>query len=197
MSGKTTFLRTLIINSILAQTIYTCFADTFESPIVKQFSSIRIDDSVLEGTSYYFEEVNTMATLINEVATSNQNIFVLDEVFKGTNTVERIASAKAILSYLNRKNNIVIVSTHDIELSRMLEKEYDLFHFVETIQNNEFHFDHKLKPGPLRTRNAIRILEMANYPEEIIQEAQHISKILDGGPIANPAYDQKQEMSEP
>lgn len=192
MSGKTTFLRTLIVNSILAQTIYTCFADSFQTPIVKQFSSIRIDDSLLEGTSYYFEEVNTMGALINEAASSNQNMFVLDEVFKGTNTVERIASAKAILSYLNRNNNLVIVSTHDIELSRMLEKEYDLFHFVETIQNNKFHFDHKIKPGTLRTRNAIRILEMSNYPEEIIREAQQISKVLDGGPVNNTRNDPPQ-----
>ena len=67
----------------------------------------------------------------------------------------------------------------------MLEKEYDLYHFVETIENKEFHFDHKLKPGPLRTRNAIRILEISNYPEEIIDEAEQISKILDGTPADN------------
>ncbi len=179
MSGKTTFLRTIIINSILAQTIYTCFAEKFETPILKQFSSIRIDDSLLEGTSYYLEEVNTMASLVKEVASPDQNLFILDEVFKGTNTIERIASAKAILSYLNRNDNIVIVSTHDIELSKMLEKEFDLYHFVETIENNEFRFDHKLKPGPLKTRNAIRILEISNYPKEIIDEAEQISKILD------------------
>jgi DNA mismatch repair ATPase MutS len=178
----------MIINSILAQTIYTCFAEKFETPILKQFSSIRIDDSVLEGTSYYLEEVNTMASLINEVASSDQNLFILDEVFKGTNTIERIASAKAILSYLNRKSNIVIVSTHDIELSKMLEEEFDLYHFVETIENKEFHFDHKLKPGPLRTRNAIRILEISNYPKEIIEEAEQVSKILDGSSGVNGAH---------
>lgn len=180
MSGKSTFLRTMILNSILAQTLYTCFADEFSTPILKQFSSIRIDDSVLEGTSYYFEEVNTMATLVNEVASPNQNLFILDEVFRGTNMVERIASAKAILSYLNQNNNLVMVSTHDIELSKLLEEEYELYHFVETLDGKSFHFDHKLKPGPLRTRNAIRILEMSNYPETIIHEAKQISAVLDG-----------------
>lgn len=179
MSGKTTFLRTLIINSILAQSIYTCFADEFKTPMLKQFSSIRIDDNLLDGKSFYYEEVNVMASLINQIETSDQNIFVLDEVFKGTNTIERIAAAKAILSYLNRDHNIVVVSTHDIELSKMLENEYDLYHFVETIENKELQFDHKIKPGHLKTRNAIRILEIFNYPTEIINEAKELSGRLE------------------
>lgn len=181
MSGKTTFLRTILLNTILAQTIYTCFADEFETPILKQFSSIRIDDNVMEGKSYYFEEANVMAALINEVTSGDQNLFILDEVFRGTNTIERIASAKAILSYLNSENNIVVVSTHDLELSHMLEHDYDLYHFSETMQDQEFHFDHKLKPGRLRSRNAIRILELMDYPKQIIDEAQHLSNILDNG----------------
>jgi DNA mismatch repair ATPase MutS len=178
MSGKTTFLRTLIVNSILAQTIYTCFADVFKTPALKQFSSIRIDDDLFEGKSYYFEEVNIMAYLIHEARSRDQNIFVLDEVFKGTNTIERIASAKAILSYLNHHNNIVIVSTHDIELAGLLASEYDLYHFAETIENGRLHFDHTIKAGPLKTTNAIKILEMSNYPEEIVNEARQLSLTL-------------------
>jgi energy-coupling factor transporter ATP-binding protein EcfA2 len=178
MSGKSTFLRTLAINSILAQTIYTCFADEYVSPILKQFSSIRIDDNIFEGKSYYFQEVNVMSTLLAEVNSSHQNLFILDEVFKGTNTVERIAAAKAILSYLNRNNNIVIVSTHDIELADMLSSEYELYHFSETIENDKLHFDHKIKPGQVKTRNGIKLLELSNYPAEIINEAQEISMRL-------------------
>ena len=178
MSGKTTFLRTLALNSILAQTIYTCFADTFNTPLLKLHSSVRIDDNLLDGKSYYFEEVTVMAALINEVKQDYQNLFILDEVFKGTNTIERIASAKAILSFLNKNNNMVFVSTHDVELSALLANEYELYHFAEAIENNQFHFDHKLKAGSLKTSNAIRILELYNYPAEIIEEAQSISKNL-------------------
>ena len=178
MSGKSTFLRTFIMNSILAQTIYTCFADEFISPILKQYSSIRIDDNLFESKSYYLQEVNTMASLIAEVNTQNQNLFVLDEVFKGTNTIERISAAKAILSYLNQRNNIVIISTHDIELSDMLKSEYDLYHFTETIEGGELYFDHKIKYGQLTTRNAIKLLELSNYPAAIIREAQQISMTL-------------------
>lgn len=178
MSGKSTFLRTLAINSILAQTIYTCFADEFTSPILKQFSSIRIDDNLFDGKSYYFQEVNIMGSLLDQVEPPHQNLFILDEVFKGTNTIERIASAKAILSYLNRKENIVVVSTHDIELADMLDNEYDLYHFTETVEKNELHFDHSIKAGQLRTRNAIKILELSNYPVDVIREARQITTTL-------------------
>lgn len=185
MSGKSTFLRTLTINSILAQTIYTCFADEFTSPILKQFSSIRIDDNLFDGKSYYFQEVNIMASLLEQVELPHQNLFILDEVFKGTNTIERIASAKAILSYLNRKENIVVVSTHDIELADMLDNEYDLYHFTEIVGNNKLHFDHCIKAGQLRTRNAIKILELSNYPTDIIEEARQIATTLRTTKILN------------
>lgn len=178
MSGKSTFLRTLTLNSILAQTIYTCFADEFISPILKQFSSIRIDDNLFQGKSYYFQEVNVMASLLAQSTLSHQSLFILDEVFKGTNTIERIAAAKAILSYLNCKDNIVVVSTHDIELADMLKHEYDLYHFTETVENKELHFDYRIKAGQLRSRNAIKILELSNYPTTVIYEARQLSAAL-------------------
>lgn len=178
MSGKSTFLRTFAINSICAQTIHTCFADQFVSPVFRQFSSIRLDDSLFTGTSYYLQEVKTMGSLIAQVASGHANLFILDEVFKGTNTVERVAAAKAILSYLNRNDNVVMVATHDMELSDMLSDEYDLYHFTDRIENGQLQFDHTIKSGRLTTRNAIRILELSNYPDEIISEADQISATL-------------------
>lgn len=178
MSGKSTFLRTLTINSILAQTINTCFAEEFISSALKQFTSIKINDNLFEGKSYYFQEVNVIASLLEQADLPHQNLFILDEVFKGTNTVERIAAAKAILSYLNRNNNIVVVSTHDIELAQMLDHEYDLYHFTETVENNELHFDHSIKKGQLKTSNAIKILELSNYPKDIVSEARQISATI-------------------
>ncbi|WP_161964290.1 MutS-related protein [Chitinophaga flava] len=178
MSGKTTFLRTVALNIVLAQTIHTCFATSFHAPFFRLFSSIRIDDSLQDGRSYYFQEVEVMHALIREVVPAPQSFFILDEVFKGTNTVERIAAASAILSYLNRYNNLVFVSTHDIELSAMLSDDYELYHFSETIIGDQLHFDHKLKHGQLTTRNAIKLLEIAGYPREIIDEATEISSKL-------------------
>ncbi|WP_293313873.1 MutS-related protein [Pedobacter sp. UBA5917] len=178
MSGKSTFLRTVAINSLLAQTIYTCFAGSYKAPFLKLHTSIRIDDNLFQGKSYFLEEVDVMSALIAATESDGQNLFILDEVFKGTNTIERIAAAKAILSHLNQEQNLTFVATHDIELSAMLAETYELYHFTETITDNELIFDHKLKEGPLKTKNAIKILEMSGYPKEIIEEALKISKDL-------------------
>jgi len=173
MSGKTTFIRSVAINTIFAQTLNICFAKKFTAPFFKIYSSIRITDDLLENTSYYLEEVTTIKKLITASSDKNPCLFVLDEIFKGTNTIERISGGKAILSYLNKENNMVLVSTHDIELTDLLNKEnYELYHFSEHIENNQLKFDHKLKPGKLKSRNAIKILEIYNYPKEIVEDAK-------------------------
>ena len=177
MSGKTTFIRTIAINSILAQTLHVCFAKTYKSPFLKVYSSIRITDDLLKNTSYYLEEVQTMKTLLDASTNTAPCLFILDELFKGTNTVERISAGKGILSYLNTSTNIVFVSTHDIELTEMLQTDgYELFHFSEAIENEALVFDHKIKSGKLQTQNAIKILGLYNYPEEIIMDAKNTQK---------------------
>lgn len=173
MSGKTTFIRTIAINSILAQTLNICFAKEFVAPFIKVYSSIRISDDLLDDTSYYLKEVLIIKELIEASNDEHPCLFILDEIFKGTNTVERISGGKAILSFLNKKNHIVLVSTHDIELTDLLVKEnYELFHFSEFIENEQLIFDHKLKEGKLKTRNAIKILELYKYPTKIIADAR-------------------------
>ena len=180
MSGKTTFIRTVALNVLLAQTLNTCFAKTFKLSQTRLFSAIRITDDLFSDKSYYFEEVLTIKNMINESQTGSKNIFLLDEIFKGTNTVERIAAGKAVLSYLAKPdNNIVFVSTHDIELADLLKDAYDLYHFTEVIQEEQIHFDYKLKKGNLSTKNAIRILEINNYPLPVIEEARKISEKLE------------------
>ncbi len=104
---------------------------------------------------------------------------MLDEIFKGTNTIERISAGKAVLSALSKSNNIVFVSTHDIELTDLLKDEYDLYHFSEIVDNHTVDFDYKLKEGKLKNRNAIRILELNGYPTAIIKEAMQLSEELD------------------
>jgi hypothetical protein len=173
MSGKTTFIRTVSINSILAQTLNICFAKEYSAPFLKIYSSIRITDDLLDNTSYYLKEVLIIKELVEASKEKNPCLFVLDEIFKGTNTIERVSGGKAILSFLNQQNHIVLVSTHDIELTELLEKEnYDLHHFSERIENEELYFDHKLKQGKLKTRNAIKILELYKYPNKIISDAR-------------------------
>jgi DNA mismatch repair ATPase MutS len=183
MSGKTSFIRTVAINTLLGQTINTCFAETFQLSHTQLFSVIRVSDDLLNDKSYYFEEVLIIKNMIMKSFSSTNNIFFLDEIFKGTNTIERIAAGKAILSFLAKsKNNIVFVSTHDIELTDFLCKEYDLYHFTEFIKDNNIYFDYKLKLGNLYKKNAIRILEINDYPEEIIKDAKSIIQVLEKKP---------------
>nr|WP_295928267.1 DNA mismatch repair protein MutS [uncultured Dyadobacter sp.] len=180
MSGKTTFIRTMGINAILGQTINTCFAKEFAMPLTKIHSSIRISDDLLDEKSYYFEEVTTLKHLIEESGSSDNNLFLLDELFKGTNSVERIAIGKSALSYMTRRGNKVLVSTHDVELADYLTDTFDLYHFTELIEENKITFDYKIKPGKLTTTNAIRILSLNQYPAEIVEEALRLSQELKG-----------------
>jgi DNA mismatch repair ATPase MutS len=133
----------------------------------------------MNDKSYYFEEVLTIKEMIKQSSNGCANLFLLDEIFKGTNTIERIAAGKAVLSSLNLNDNIVFVSTHDIELTDLLKNEYELYHFSESINNQSVDFDYKLKNGKLKNRNAIRILQINDYPEDIISEAYTICKVLD------------------
>ena len=188
MSGKTSFIRTIAINVITGLTINTCFAEHFSMPRVRVFSAIRISDDLMNDKSYYFEEVITIKEMIDKSKDGYLNLFLLDEIFKGTNTVERISAGKAVLSSLNNDNNIVFVSTHDIELADLLKDEYDLYHFSEIVDHKTVDFDYKLKEGKLKNRNAIRILQINDYPESIIKEAIEISEELDKITLANTGH---------
>lgn len=180
MSGKTTFIRTIGINALTALTLNTCFGNSFSLPRMRIFSAIRISDDLLNDRSYYFEEVLTIKEMIEESKCEKTNLFLLDEIFKGTNTVERISAGKAVLSLLTQSNNFVFVSTHDIELADLLHKEYELYHFSEIVGNKTVDFDYKLKEGKLKNRNAIKILQINDYPAAVITEAYELAKELDG-----------------
>ncbi len=182
MSGKTSFIRTIGINVITGLTINTCFAEHFSMQRMRVFSAIRISDDLMNDKSYYFEEVLTIKSMIDESENETPGLFLLDEIFKGTNTIERISAGKAVLSSLNKNNNIVFVSTHDIELADLLKNEFALYHFSEKVNHKTVDFDYKIKDGKLTNRNAIRILQINNYPENVIEEAYKISKILDLNP---------------
>ncbi|WP_375580889.1 DNA mismatch repair protein MutS [Marivirga tractuosa] len=179
MSGKTTFIRTIGVNVITSTALNTAFAEAFQLPKVRLMSAIRISDDLMNEKSYYFEEVSTIKKMITSSESKHYHLFLLDEIFKGTNTIERISAGKAVLSYLAKHNNLVFVSTHDIELADLLKEEFDLYHFSEIIKDEKVDFDYKLKEGKLKTRNAIRILDINEYPKTIIQEAEKTAERLD------------------
>ncbi len=176
MSGKTTFIRTIGVNTILSLCINTACAKKMTLPLMKLYTAIRIADSLIDETSYYYKEVKTIKEMTDASRAEHLNLFLLDELFKGTNTVERVASAKAVLSYLHRHHNFVFVSTHDLELTELLHHEYNYFHFEEKVENNQLIFDYKLKNGMLKQTNAIKILEINQFPKDITDEAKKLAQ---------------------
>ena len=158
---------------------HTASPAPYTAPYMRLLSSIRISDDIAEGTSYYLQEVLTVKRFLEASQDSVPCLFALDELFKGTNTTERIAAGKAVLAHLNRGPHIVLVSTHDIELAELLDSDgYELHHFREEVVDGRLVFDYQLHTGPLTTRNAIRILELYDYPPELIAEAYAVQERL-------------------
>ncbi len=173
MSGKTTFIRALGVNAILAQSVGTVVATSWRAPLLRVRSSIARADNLLEGKSYYLAEVESIRTLIQAKDDGAQHLFLVDELFRGTNTAERVAGAYAVLEYLNLGDDIVVVATHDTELLGMLGDAYAPHHFREDISGDSLTFDFKLRDGQATTRNAIALLELMKYPPEVVARARH------------------------
>ncbi|MEO0471950.1 MAG: DNA mismatch repair protein MutS, partial [Bacteroidota bacterium] len=93
------------------------------------------------------------------------------ELFKGTNTIERVGAAHGILAYLNQGPHLVFLSTHDLELADLLADGYELYHFRDDIREATLHFDYTLHPGIIQDTNAIRILALSDYPEAVVDQA--------------------------
>ena len=178
MAGKTTFMRTLGVNALLAQTIATCPATAYRAPFCRVLTSLSLADNLPTGKSYYLVEAETMRQLLLACdAAPGSYLLLLDELFKGTNTQERIAANKAVLAYL-QPSSWVVAATHDGELGALLQSCYVEYHFCETVTEEDWYFDYRLKAGPLTTRNAIRLLARLHYPAQVVAAAQALSATL-------------------
>jgi hypothetical protein len=175
-SGKSTFIKTLAINALLAQNIYTCLAKKFIIPFSAIITSMAVRDEVSTAESYYIKEIKYIRRIIRALNEKKLVFCIIDEILRGTNTEERIAASVAVLKYLYGKNCITVVATHDIELTEILGNYYENFHFTEHISDKKILFDYKLHQGPAVSRNAIKLLEYMEFPEEITQEAVRLLK---------------------
>jgi DNA mismatch repair ATPase MutS len=169
MTGKTTFIKMVAMNVILGHTLGVCLADRATLPRSPARALIRGDQSVETGKSRYFAEAEAIRDFIEEAAAGECRIFILDEPFSGTNTVERVAVAKAVLRAIGQSAQ-TLVTTHDVELQHLLGANFELFYFQEDPAVEGF-FDHQLHAGASTQRNAIRVLERLGYPAPIIAEA--------------------------
>ena len=163
MSGKTTFMRTLAICELLSNAGSIVPASRYVSIKARIYTSLRANDMLTEGVSTFYAEIKRMK-LINERIKEEKCLVLVDEIFKGTNAVERIDASKRVIEKLNKYNQSFIISTHDFELCDV--SNITNYHFEETYTNDEISFDYKLKEGPLKKGNAIYLLKLSGIIEE-------------------------------
>ncbi len=170
MSGKSTFLRTIGINLCLAQAGAPVCASGFEWTWSRLACCIRIDDSLDAGLSFFYAEVKRLKAILD--ATQERRappvLFLIDEIFKGTNNRERLIGSRAYIAALAQGNGFGLVSTHDLELADLEKIVPGLTnaHFQETVSAGALKFDYALRPGPCPTTNALRIMELEGLPVE-------------------------------
>jgi DNA mismatch repair ATPase MutS len=177
MSGKSTFLRTIGINTCLAQAGAPVCAAAFRWSLVRLASCIRVDDSLDGGLSFFYAEVKRLKTILDSTLDRQEPpvLWLIDEVFKGTNNRERLIGGRALITALAGGNGFGLVTTHDLELAE-LEKQLPAVtnvHFQETVVDGALHFDYRLKPGPCPTTNALRIMALEGLPIESLGPAPH------------------------
>lgn len=175
-SGKSTFLRAIGINCIFAQSFYFVHGKNYEASYFKLLTSIGTTDNIVKGDSYFMSEAKSLKRIIDGLSDDYPVLCILDEIFRGTNTAERISAALEVLNYIMDKNSCVIAATHDLELTGLVDHRFKNYHFKETIEDKDIIFDYILRDGPCTTRNAIAILEYLDYPREIYENARKGAK---------------------
>lgn len=171
-SGKSTFLKTAAINAILAQTIHTCTAESCRTPFFRVYTSMALRDDIVSGESYYIVEIKALKRILDAASAKGWPVLCfVDEVLRGTNTIERIAASTQILKSFGSSGILCFAATHDIELTELLQGEFDNYHFEEDVRDGDVFFNYKLQQGRAVTRNAIKLLALMGYKQEIIEKA--------------------------
>ncbi len=186
-SGKSTFLKTIAVNAVLAQTIHTCAAKAYLAPRYRIYSSMALRDDLAGGESYYIVEIKALKRILDAAETFEGRVLCfVDEVLRGTNTVERIAASTQILRSLADTNITCFAATHDIEVTDLLQDCYDNYHFEEEVRDGDIFFNYRLLSGKATTRNAIKLLEHMGYDAEIVQKASaQAARFVESGKWSN------------
>ena len=168
MSGKSTFLRTLGVNLCLAYAGASVHAEELRTVPLRLFTCIQVADSVTDGISYFYAEVRRLKALLTALNAEHETplLFLIDEIFRGTNNHERLAGSRAYIKALAMGRGVGVISTHDLELVGMADDVPGIhnFHFREEISDGRMVFDYRLRSGPCPTTNALKIMHMAGLP---------------------------------
>lgn len=170
MSGKTTFLRSIGINLVLSYAGGPALASEFKASVMKILTSIRVEDNVNKGISTFYAELLRIKDMTEYNKNKMPMICLIDEIFKGTNSADRIICATEAIKKLSQPWSITLVSTHDFELCN-LENDDNInavnYHFAEYYENGEIKFDYNIQDGRCVTTNAKMLLKMAGIVDEI------------------------------
>ena len=168
MAGKSTFLRTIGVNLCLAYAGAPVNAERFETSLFRLFTCIKVSDSVQDGLSYFYAEVKRLQALL---AAATQDdvlpvLFLIDEIFRGTNSRERLIGSRSYIRALSESTAVGLVATHDLELIKLADEIRGVvnFHFREEVSDAKMVFDYRLRPGPCPTTNALIIMELEGLP---------------------------------
>ena len=168
MAGKSTFLKTVGINLCLAYVGGPVNAANFRTILFRIFCSMQISDSIVDGISYFYAEVKRLKILM-ETFNKNQKqpvFWFVDEIYKGTNSRERLIGSRAYLNYLSKQPGIGLLATHDLELAGMSKQLLNLsnYHFRDDVKDGKMVFEFKLHSGPCPSTNALKIMQLEGLP---------------------------------
>lgn len=168
MAGKSTFLKTVGVNLCLAYASGPVNASAFQSGLFRIFSCIQIHDSVTEGFSFFYAEVKRLKKILDALEADDAPpvFFLIDEIFKGTNSRERLIGGRAYIRHLTQQPGVGLIATHDLELGQLAEQMPELrnMHFRDDIYEGKMVFDYTLRPGICPTTNALKIMQNEGLP---------------------------------
>ena len=173
-SGKSTYLKMVAINCILAQGLGFAYGESFELPYGHVMTSMDVSDDIEVGDSYFITESKTILRMIENLKKPGFHYFFIDELFKGTNTIERIGAGLGIVRWLSGRNCLYMISSHDIELVVASGAVNDNYHFDSRYVDGKIVFDYHIKQGSAVTKNAVNTLKSLHFPSEITLTAQEL-----------------------
>jgi hypothetical protein len=163
MSGKSTYLRTLGVNLVLALAGAPVRARKFRTTHLRVGASIRTLDSIQEGTSRFYAEITRLGQIVKLAGQETPLVFLLDEILGGTNSHDRRIGAGCVARALVERGALGMITTHDLALARIAEEIQPPganYHFEDQIVNGKMSFDHRLRPGVVEKSNALELMRL-------------------------------------
>lgn len=178
-SGKSTYIKAIGVNIVLAQSLSITMARHYRGGFCKLYTSMALRDDLSKNDSYYMAEIKSINRIVKASKSTDFIVCIVDEILRGTNTIERVAASSKILETLTKRGVLCITATHDIELCQLLADDFNNCHFEETVTESDIHFDYKVKQGIATTRNAIKLLSLIGFEAALVRAAEDSATYYD------------------